>query len=654
MLNRLYSRVNAAVCAALFAATPCLAADVTWIGGSGTSDNWSDALNWIFFDRPDAGDSVYYEATPARTTSVVNQNYSVKALVFQYADTINTSSAFTINGTGALSISQRIYNRTDYTQVINVSLTFSDDATLSNYINGEHRGRLGLNFINTNGKTISVGASTNGISLGGEIVGSGEMVFDGPGTTEFGMANPNWTGDITLRDGTLSYSSGPNLGAVGKVISFKPQLNGQRPVLRRTTSGVNALPIDFNAGEGQIAVPAGLSVTHSGPLYGPGDLAKTESGVLTLTGNTDEFVGRTFVRAGTLVVGGQSLLPNKRLDISTSAIVQYQDGKIDRVGQLSGGGTLALGINTQFTVGKDDDNDGGGDFTGQINGTNIGFTKGGTETLTLTGSNAYSGTTTIRGGTLLANNVVGIASATGASSVTVLAGGTLGGDGRVAGGVTVQAGGALAPRHATAPGVLPGSLRVGSLALSSGSTTTIEIPSSGNIDALESDDALVLAGTLNLIPLPGPAFASGASRSIIHSNDPITGKFGSIAGVLFAPGKGLAVTYNEHRVFVTVATAGDATLDGVVNFDDLLIVAQRYGSSTPSTWLDGDFDGSGRVVFDDLLVLAQNYSAGGLLGSEANQLGSSFASDFALARSLVPEPAWLSMWVTAAMFRRRR
>ena len=48
--------------------------------------------------------------------------------------------------------------------------------------------------------------------------------------------------------------------------------------------------------------------------------------------------------------------------------------------------------------------------------------------------------------------------------------------------------------------------------------------------------------------------------------------------------------------------------DQVVNFDDLLVVAQNYGQQG-RTFSQGNFnyDGPGAVDFDDLLILAQNY-----------------------------------------------
>ena len=59
------------------------------------------------------------------------------------------------------------------------------------------------------------------------------------------------------------------------------------------------------------------------------------------------------------------------------------------------------------------------------------------------------------------------------------------------------------------------------------------------------------------------------------------------------------ITVAPHRL------PGDANFDGIVDFSDLLTVAQHYGQ--PGGWVDGDFDMDGAVGFDDLLILAQHY-----------------------------------------------
>jgi hypothetical protein len=81
---------------------------------------------------------------------------------------------------------------------------------------------------------------------------------------------------------------------------------------------------------------------------------------------------------------------------------------------------------------------------------------------------------------------------------------------------------------------------------------------------------------------------------------------------------------------------GDATFDNVVNFNDLLALAQNYNTTTGATWHQGDFDFNGAVNFNDLLTLAQNYNSTGLTGGLTGI--SSFDADWALAQTLVPEP----------------
>ena len=53
--------------------------------------------------------------------------------------------------------------------------------------------------------------------------------------------------------------------------------------------------------------------------------------------------------------------------------------------------------------------------------------------------------------------------------------------------------------------------------------------------------------------------------------------------------------------------AGDVNHDGTVNFADLLLLAQQYGSTSVPLFESGDLDGDGKVSFADLLILAQNY-----------------------------------------------
>ena len=71
-----------------------------------------------------------------------------------------------------------------------------------------------------------------------------------------------------------------------------------------------------------------------------------------------------------------------------------------------------------------------------------------------------------------------------------------------------------------------------------------------------------------------------------------------------------------QRVHATDETfAGDADLNGIVDFLDFLILANNYGSSD-ATWAHGDFDRDGLVGASDFFHLVQNFDARSSLTSD--------------------------------------
>ena len=119
----------------------------------------------------------------------------------------------------------------------------------------------------------------------------------------------------------------------------------------------------------------------------------------------------------------------------------------------------------------------------------------------------------------------------------------------------------------------------------------------------------------------------------------------------------LGTPVDDSTVVARFTAAGDATLDGTVDFNDLVKLAQNYNTNvsliTASWWTHGDFTGDGIVDFNDLVKLAQNYNtsipADAIPGAPIG-----FDQDLGRAFATVPEPSSVAVILMAAGFMRRR
>ncbi|RVA24790.1 hypothetical protein EN935_25480, partial [Mesorhizobium sp. M7D.F.Ca.US.004.03.1.1] len=162
------------------------------------------------------------------------------------------------------------------------------------------------------------------------------------------------------------------------------------------------------------------------------------------------------------------------------------------IGDVTDNGTLAFNRSNALT------------YNGVISGTGS-VSQIGTGTTILTGANDYSGATTVDSGKLVVEGSLGN------TQTTVNSGGTLGGSGSIGGAVIVADGGVLAP------GSSPGTLTVGSLALSSGSILDYELGQAGIVgggvnDLIVVTGALTLDGSLDITDVGG--FGPGVYRLI--------------------------------------------------------------------------------------------------------------------------------------------
>ncbi len=127
----------------------------------------------------------------------------------------------------------------------------------------------------------------------------------------------------------------------------------------------------------------------------------------------------------------------------------------------------------------------------------------------------------------------------------------------------------------------------------------------------------------------------GEASDLFHISGAQTGSFGS-------------ATVDSTSILARWTIAGDADLDGGVGLNDLLSLANHYGTSG-ATWSSGDFDYDGLVGLNDLLILANHYG-----NAVAAPTPGAFPRD-GQSIGTVPEPGWIGvMGVVGMMLGRRR
>jgi autotransporter-associated beta strand protein len=156
---------------------------------------------------------------------------------------------------------------------------------------------------------------------------------------------------------------------------------------------------------------------------------------------------------------------------------------------------------------------------GGIGGTG-GLTKQGTNTLTLSGTNTYSGTTTVSNGTLLVNG-----NNLGAGPVSVNAHGILCGVGTIAGAVTIQSGGILAP--GAGAGTAAALTLSNSLTLVSDSFTSFRVQTGGIKDQIVSGGTVTYGGTLTVTNVGSFPLVAGDTFKLFTAAD-YSGSFAAI------------------------------------------------------------------------------------------------------------------------------
>ncbi|ECS4321574.1 autotransporter outer membrane beta-barrel domain-containing protein [Salmonella enterica subsp. enterica serovar Kentucky] len=259
----------------------------------------------------------------------------------------------------------------------------------------------GGDFINNIGGTGRVEKSGDDtLTLSGSNTYTGGTLING-GTLVASNVEALGTGDVT-DNATLALNTGGTfdnaISGSGQVVKSGDEtltLSGTNSYTGGTTiSGGTLVATNVEAlGSGDVTDDATLELNTGGTfdnaISGSGQVVKSGDKMLTLSG-ANSYSGGTLISDGTLVASNVEALGT---------------------GDVTNNATLAL--NT------------GGDFTNNISGSGQ-VVKSGDDTLTLSGANSYTGGTTISGGTLVATNVdaLGTCDVTNSSTLELNTGGT--------------------------------------------------------------------------------------------------------------------------------------------------------------------------------------------------------------------------------------
>jgi len=503
------------------------------------------------------------------TLSGSNSNTGTTAIS---AGTLQLGASNTLTSTGPINFptgTTGVFDLAGFTQTTgNFSVgtnTAGSAGTVTSSVNG---GSLTINTGNTNGAPFSQTAFTNGTgTLALTLLGSNPG-----GNVQILNTTNSFSGGLTIKSSNAGSLTAANLNTTGGLTA--QTLQGMRS---NSTAAIGSGAISLD--NGQLFIIASLNISNAisftargGVLHMEGTTGAANGGFIGSITNSGGLVaansnsgnnnivklGNVSGFTGTLAIDTTNLggLAFNETSVGNAAmnLLWYGNGTNGGTGRLqyrgTGDATLTFGdlnnfssgsvgsamsgiienataaTTATFTIGNA--NTTPATFQGVIrNGAGtVALTKTGTNTQTLSGNCAYTGATTVNGGTLRVNG--GLA---GGSAVAVNTGGTLIANGSVGGTVTVAAG-----------------AKVGGAGLISGALTLAAGSGASNQATVDLADGAV--GTLLLGDL-APTVIGGAAGEAVNLNfeaGPSTADQLSVAGDLDVGAGGAVITITSLGV----------------------------------------------------------------------------------------------------------
>ena len=408
----------------------------TWDGGGGDG-NWTTATNWV-------GDVVPVEADGYHNfvfdgTSQLNSNVDI----VPGNNGLNTNDLIFNAGAGAFTLSGSSFDllgtptsnprNIDTAKIINNS---ANTQTINNSIYHHTGYNEGLVFDNTNGGAIVV----NGV-IQQSSSQADDVTIQGNGTVTFNGVN-TYTRDTTLSSGTLIVGDSSALGTGTATLAGGTLRTDTAAATIALSNAIDASGTT-NVFAGSVGLNLSGDITGSGTLVIGGSGSGQGSSGVSITDNLDGFTGKiifdSVANLNSFSFGdGNTVNTTAALEVNgTNNKSNIRLWEHATFGELSGNGGNFTGDNSTLTINQDTDTTFGGQLLDVNSARELGFTKGGSGRLTLSGQNSYEWDTIVNGGTLEVSGRIGETeriTVAGGAAFEVTGSGSLGSGGVYSGG----------------------------------------------------------------------------------------------------------------------------------------------------------------------------------------------------------------------------